>query len=114
MPSESVSRSPRASTTITRPRSLPAAASTRRRRSRARRAEQVGDGGGDHVGLLARLRAHLGVDPVGHARSQRHLERDDGQHEHVGQRQQQPGAEAYGTAPSAALNRKPTPRTVWM
>jgi hypothetical protein len=77
-------------------------------------AEQVGDGRGNDVGLGARLRAHLGVDPVGDARGQRHLERDDGQHEHVRKRQQQPGTESYGTAPSALLKRKPTPRTVWM
>jgi len=82
--------------------------------ARVTRAEQVGDRGGDDVGLAARLRSHLRVDPVGDARGERHLERDDGQHEHVGQRQQQPGAEAYGTAPSVPLNRKPTPRTVWM
>ena len=77
-------------------------------------AEQVGDARGDEVGLLARLRLDLGVDPVGDARGERHLERDDGQHQHVGERQQQPGAEAYGTAPSGGLKRKPTPRTVWM
>ena len=82
--------------------------------ARAARAEQIGEGRGHDVGRGARLQADLGVDPVGDARRQRHLERDDGQHQHVGQREQQPGAEAYGTAPSAALKRKPTPRTVWM
>ena len=39
---------------------------------------------------------------------------DDRQHEHVAHGQQQPRAEAYGSSPSAAAKRKPTPRTVWM
>ena len=78
----------------------------------AARAEHVGDGRRDEVGLRARLRAHLGVDAVGDARRERHLERDDRQHEHVGQRQQQPGPEAYGDSSSGLAKRKPTPRTV--
>ena len=75
-------------------------------------AEQVGGRRGDDVGLPARLRADLGVDAVGDARRERHLERDDREHQHVGQREQQPGAEAYGACPPpGAAKRKPTPRT---
>jgi hypothetical protein len=78
------------------------------------RAQEVGGRRRDHVGLPAGLRADLGVDAVGDARRERHLQRDDGEHQHVGQRQQQPGAEAYGASSSGAAKRKPTPRTVWM
>ena len=40
-----------------------------------------------------------------------HLERDDRQHQHVGERQQEAEAEAYESS-SGAVKRKPTPRTV--
>ena len=115
MPSESASRSPWASTDdhaaadvgggdVDEPVAVAAVAG----------AEQVGERGGDDVGLPARLRAHLRVDAVGDARRERDLERDDRQHEHVAHGQQQPRAEAYSSSPSGAAKRKPTPRTVWM
>ena len=63
------------------------------------------------LGLAQRLRLDLGVDAIAQADDERHLERDDRQHEHVRQRQQEAGAEAYVSS-SGAVNRKPTPRTV--
>ena len=76
--------------------------------------EQLRRGRRDHVGLAARLAAHLGVDPVAQAHRQRHAERDQRQQQHVGQRQQEGGPEAYGSSTSGAAKRKPTPRTVSM
>ena len=107
-PAESATRVPSASTTITRPR----------RRS----AGQVGhalqlvgapqvDGRREELGLTERLRLDLGVDAVAQVDDQRHLERDDRQHEHVGERQQKAEPEGYENS-SGAVNRKPTPRTV--
>ncbi len=69
------------------------------------------DGRGEELGLAARLRADLRVDAVAQAEDQRYLERDDRQHQHVGERQQQAEPEAYENS-SGAVNRKPTPRTV--
>ena len=81
----------------------------------ARGREEVGGGGGDDVGLRARLRADLVVDAPADARGQRDLERDDRQQQDVGERQQQAGAEAHAAAASrssGAPRRNPTPRTV--
>ena len=58
------------------------------------------------------LRAHLGVDAVAQVERERDLERDDRQQQHVGQRQPEERAEAYGGGSSGARKRKPTPRTV--
>ena len=66
---------------------------------------------GEEVGLAARLRADLVVDAVPQAEDQRHLERHDGQQQHVGEREQQAEPEAYENS-SGAVKRKPTPRTV--
>ena len=79
--------------------------------------QQVGGGGRQHVGLRARLRAHLVVDAPADARGERDLERHDGQQQDVGQGQQQPDAEAHdaacaGASSSGATSRKPTPRIV--
>ena len=74
-------------------------------------AELARRGGGGDLGLVERLRADLGVDAVAQVERERHLERDDRQQQHVGQRQQQSGAEAYCCS-SGARKRKPTPRTV--
>ena len=68
-------------------------------------------GGSEEVGLAARLRGHLVVDAVAQAEDQRHLESDNGQHQHVRQRQQQATPEAYENS-SGAVKRNPTPRTV--
>ena len=78
------------------------------------RAQQLRRGGRDHVGLAARLTAHLGVDPVAQADRQRNAEGDQRQQQDVGQRQQEGGSEAYGPSTSGAAKRKPTPRTVSM
>ena len=82
-----------------------------------RRGQQVGGGGRQHVGLGARLRAHLVVDAPADARGEGHLERHDGQQQDVGQGQQQPDAEAHdaacaGASSPGAASRKPTPRIV--
>ena len=61
--------------------------------------------------LAERLGLDLGVHALPQADDERHLERDDRQHEHVGERQQEAGAEAYVSS-SGAVKRKPTPRTV--
>ena len=76
--------------------------------------EQLRRGRRDHVGLAARLSLHLGVDAVAQAHRQRHAEGDQRQQQHVGQRQQEGGPEAYGSSTSGAAKRKPTPRTVSM
>ncbi len=78
------------------------------------RAEQLRGGDGDDVGLAAGLAADLGVDAVAQAQRQRHAKRDQRQRQHVGQRQQQGGPEAYGSSARGAAKRKPTPRTVSM
>ena len=65
----------------------------------------------DELGLAHRLRLHFGVDAVADADDERDLERDDREHQHVGERQQESEAEAYESS-SGAVNRKPTPRTV--
>ena len=49
---------------------------------------------------------------VAQVERERHLERDDRQQQHVGERQQQSVAEAYFCS-SGPRKRKPTPRTVW-
>ena len=74
-------------------------------------ADGAGDRGGHDVGLRARLRPDLVVDPVAQAHDERDLERDDRQHQHVRERQQQAEPEAYENS-SGAVKRKPTPRTV--
>ena len=79
--------------------------------------EQLRGGGRQHLRLGARLRAHLVIDAPTDARGQGDLERDDGQQQDVGQRQEQPDTEAYDAASarassSGALRRKPTPRIV--
>ena len=68
-------------------------------------------GGGDELGLVGRLGLDLGVDALGQVERERHLERDEHEHEDVGEGGQLPPAQAHGV-PSP--NRKPTPRTVWM
>ena len=104
-----------ASTTITRPRTLSAETSDEPAgAARLRRVEELGGAGRDHVGLAARLALHLGVDAVAQAERQRHAEGDQRQQQHVGERQQEGGAEAYGSSSSGAAKRKPTPRTVSM
>ena len=69
------------------------------------------DGRREELGLAARLRLHLGVDPVAQVDHQRDLEGDDREHQHVGERQQETDPEGYENS-SGAVNRKPTPRTV--
>ena len=58
------------------------------------RRERLGGGGRDHVGLARRLRAHLGVDAPAELERERHLERDDRQHEDIREREQQADAQA--------------------
>ena len=106
------------STTITRPRTVaPDLVTSACELAAVRRGQQVGGGGRQHLGLGARLRAHLVVDAPADARGQGDLERDDGQQQDVGQGQQQPDAEAHDAASarassSGAPRRKPTPRIV--
>jgi hypothetical protein len=54
---------------------------------------------------------HLGVDSTSQVERERHLERDDDQQQHVGERGEQLKAEAHSIS-SGDENRKPTPRTV--
>ena len=70
-------------------------------------------GGGHHVGLSPGLKPNLLVLTVAERQRERHAERDEGQQQDVRQRQHQAAAKAYGPISSGALNRKPTPRTVW-
>ena len=65
-----------------------------------------------HVRLAAGLESDLLVLAVAERYRERHGERDQRQQEHVGQRQQQTPAQAYGSISSGGLKRKPTPRTV--
>ena len=79
------------------------------RRNSRRALELPGRGRGGDLGLAARLRADLAVDAVAQVERERHLERDDRQQQHVGERQEQAAAEAHSSGPR---KRKPTPRTV--
>ncbi len=99
---------------MTRPRTLSAEIAHQPPQARAVRTGSSSSEarGGDDVGLAARLAADLGVDAVAQAQRQRHAERDQRQQQHVGQRQQEGGPEAYGSSTSGAAKRKPTPRTV--
>ena len=76
------------------------------------RVDRVRGRGGDDLRLAARLAVDLGVDAVAQAQRQRHPEGDQRQRQHVGERQQEGGPEAYGSSPSGAAKRNPTPRTV--
>ena len=118
VPALSASSRPWPSTTITRPRTVaPDLVTSACELAAERGGQQVGGGGRQHIGLGARLRAHLVVDAPADARGEGDLERHDGQQQDVGEGQQQPDAEAHdaacaGASSSGATSRKPTPRIV--
>ena len=82
----------------------------------ARAPEPAGGAVGDELCRGVRLPLHLGIHAPRQIQRQRQLERNDREHEHVGERSKQANAEAHaGCAPpcsSALANLKPTPRTV--
>ena len=110
-PAESASTRPRASTTITRPPSV-CSELLDQPLQLERLVHLPGRARGDELRLAARLALDLGVHALRQVERQRHLERDDHEHEDVGEGGDEPRAEAHSS--SAAAKRKPTPRTVWM
>ena len=109
-PAESATRRPSRSTTITRPRTAAArpwsatllAVAARSARSTVAATNSAWLSACERTSESTRSRRLM---------IERDLERDDRQHEHVGERQQKAEAEAYESA-SGAVNRNPTPRTV--
>ena len=67
--------------------------------------------GRDELRLVGGLGLDLGIDPLGQVERQGDLERDEHEHEHVGERRELEDADAHV---SWAAKRNPTPRTVWM
>ena len=69
-------------------------------------------GGRDELGLSGGLGAHLGIDAAGEAECERDFERNEHEHDYIGERREQAHAQAHQTS-STLAKRKPTPRTVW-